>query len=211
METIHQENGVQFKLDAGRVMFSAGNLKERIRMSHLGRGEMVVDMFAGIGYFSIPMAVNSQPRKILAIELNPVAYDYLCQNIAINGVEKIVEPILGDCSEETPFGIADRVIMGMVQITDRYLLKGLQALRLGGILHYHQTIPSWRFPEAAIEEVATAAVRSGCKAEILKCIKIKKYSPGVLHIVVDARITEKSIDTAKENFEQLKALRLGSS
>jgi len=49
--TVHRENGVLFKLDAKKVMFSAGNLKERMRMSHFGKGEFVVDMFAGIGYF----------------------------------------------------------------------------------------------------------------------------------------------------------------
>ncbi|WP_341537002.1 hypothetical protein [Methanosarcina barkeri] len=44
-------------------MYSKGNLEERKRMSKLGEGEIVVDMFAGIGYFSIPMAVHSRPKK----------------------------------------------------------------------------------------------------------------------------------------------------
>ena len=82
--TRHKENGVVFHLDASVVMFSHGNLRERMRMSRLGQGETVVDMFAGIGYFSIPMAVHSRPRKILAIELNPQSYQFLCQNIEAN-------------------------------------------------------------------------------------------------------------------------------
>ncbi len=187
-ETVHRENGVIFNLDARKVMFSAGNLKERMRMSLLGRDEFVVDMFAGIGYFTLPMAVHSRPHKVMAIELNPNAYHYLCQNIRQNRVEKIVEPVLGDCAKVTPVGVADRVVMGMVQVTDRYLQKGIQALRPGGVLHYHQTIPSWMYPARAIRDVEDAAEDLGRRADILSCIRVKKYSPGVVHTVVDARI-----------------------
>ena len=157
-------------------------------MSHLGKGEYVVDMFAGIGYFTLPMAVHSRPRKIMAIELNPNAYHYLCQNIQQNHVENIVEPTLGDCAKVTPEGVADRVVMGMVQITDQYLQKGISALRPGGILHYHQTIATSMYPAAAIRDVTQAAAALGCKAEILNSVLVKKYSPGVVHAVIDARI-----------------------
>ena len=187
-ETVHRENGVTYHLDARKVMFSAGNLKERMRMGNLGRGEYVVDMFAGIGYFSLPMAVHSRPRKILAIELNPNAYHYLCLNTKKNRVEEIVKPVLGDCAKVTPVGVADRVVMGMVQVTDRYLLTGIRALRPGGVLHYHQTVPSWMYPKKAISDIEMAARVLGRQFQILNCIRVKKYSPGVVHSVVDARI-----------------------
>jgi tRNA wybutosine-synthesizing protein 2 len=187
-QTLHRENGVLFSLDASQVMFSAGNLKERMRMSLLGAGEYVVDMFAGIGYFSIPMAVHSRPDRVLAIELNPVAFDYLRQNIKLNRVQEIVEPVQGDCAKVTPKGEADRVVMGMVQVTDRYLQRGIVALRPGGILHYHQTVPSEKFPAAAVKDVVEAASVLGRRAQILRCTRVKKYSPGMVHAVVDARI-----------------------
>lgn len=157
-------------------------------MSLLGKGEYVVDMFAGIGYFSIPMAVHSRPDRVLAIELNPVAHDYLCQNIRLNRVQEIVEPVCGDCAKMTPKGEADRVVMGMVQVTDRYLQKGIEALRPGGFLHYHQTVPSGKFPAAAVKDVCEAASVLGRRAQILRCTRVKKYSPGMVHAVVDARI-----------------------
>ena len=157
-------------------------------MSKLGRGEYVVDMFAGIGYFTLPMAVHSRPRKILAIVLNPNAYHYLCQNIKKNREVQIVEPHLGDCAKVTPVGVADRVVMGMVQVTDRYLQMGIQALRPGGVLHYHQTVPSCMHPERSIWESEEAVKAVGRRSEILSCIRVKKYSPGVVHSVVDALI-----------------------
>lgn len=187
-ETMHIENRCRFKLDAAKLIFSPGNLAERMRMSKLGSGEVVVDMFAGIGYFSIPMAVHSRPRKIVAIELNPAAFHYLKQNIALNRVEDIVEPVLGDCSKAAPKNIADRVIMGYVLTTHAYLKPAMEALKSGGILHYHEAVPEVLMesrPKARIKEAANAL---GRKAEFIEQRKVKKYAPGVWHAVVDAMI-----------------------
>jgi len=187
-ETLIKENGVLFKLDAMRTMFSAGNLDERIRMSHFGRDEFVVDMFAGVGYFSLPMAVHSRPDHVLSIELNPVAYGYLKENVRLNHVEEIVEPVLGDCSKVTPKGVADRVVMGYVGTTDRYLDFGIRALKPGGQLHYHQTVPEWLYPSALEKDVKEAAACLGRTAQIEGRSKVKKYSPGMVHAVLDVAI-----------------------
>ncbi|MEM2924618.1 MAG: class I SAM-dependent methyltransferase family protein [Methanocellales archaeon] len=187
-ETIHIENKCKFKLDAAKLIFSPGNLTERLRMSKLGRGEVVVDMFAGIGYFSIPMAVHSQPKKIYAIELNPVAFHYLKQNIVLNKVEAIVEPIFGNCLEVTPKNIADRVIMGYVHETHVYLKAAIEALNKKGIIHYHEAVPEVLMKTRPRERIKQAAEALGKKAEFIEQRKIKKYSPGVWHVVVDAFI-----------------------
>ena len=188
VETIVKENGVQFKLDAMKVMYSVGNLKEKMRMSRLGDGEFVVDMFAGIGYFSIPMAVHSKPCRIISIELNPTAYRYLEENVRLNRVEDVVEPRFGDCAKVAPVGVADRVIMGYVGTTDMYLEPGIRALRPGGALHYHQTVPEWQYPLALETEVKEAARNLGRRVRVLRRAKVKKYSPGMVHAVLDAEI-----------------------
>ncbi|MDD2665430.1 MAG: class I SAM-dependent methyltransferase family protein [Methanocellales archaeon] len=185
-QTIHKENGCLFKLDASKIMFSKGNLEERRRLSRFGQG-IVVDMFAGIGYFSIPMAVHSNPEKVLAIEVNPLAYNYLCENIALNGVEGIVQPIYGDCLSVTPVGVANRVIMGSFEAF-HYLTQGINALKSGGILHYHETTPEKLVFERPVRRVVESAEKLGRSAEVIGLNKIKKYSPGVWHVVVDAQV-----------------------
>jgi len=186
--TVHNENGCQFRLDVTKVMFSKGNLQERMRMGRLGKGEVVVDMFAGIGYFTIPIAVHSHPDRIIGIEINPESYHYLVENIRLNGVEAIVEPVLGDCAEMTPILSADRVIMGYVGNTCHYLKYGIKALKSGGILHYHDTVPVHLVPSRPTGQIRDEACKQGRLAEILDWHRIKKYSPGVWHVVVDARI-----------------------
>jgi tRNA wybutosine-synthesizing protein 2 len=188
-ETVHKENGVRFKLDAMRLMFSPGNLYERMRMAQFGQDETVVDMFAGVGYFTLPMAVHSRPKRVIAIELNPLAHSYLKENIRLNKVEDIVEPVLGDCSNKVEHGVADRVVMGYVGCTDEYLGAGIEALRFGGHLHYHQTLPARLAPASLGEDVINASQKLGREAEILRCARVKKYAPGVIHAVVDARIS----------------------
>ena len=90
-ETIHLENGIKYCLDAGKIMFSSGNVDERIRMASVCEpNETVVDMFAGIGYFTLPMAVHSEPARIIAHEINPNSHKYLKMNAQLNGVAKTV-------------------------------------------------------------------------------------------------------------------------
>lgn len=190
-ETIHKEHGCFFKQDVTKVMYSKGNLEERKRMSRVGKGEVIVDMFAGIGYFSIPMAVHSRPKKITGIEINPGSFAYLKENIRLNKVEDIFVPICGDCSKVTPEGTADRVLMGYVGTTHHYLEPAIKALKKsGGILHYHETVPERLTRNRPQERIRKAACTLGKKVEILETHRIKKYSPGVLHVVVDARIFE---------------------
>lgn len=190
-ETIHKEHGCFFKQDVTKVMYSKGNLEERKRMSRLGKGEVIVDMFAGIGYFSIPMAVHSSPEKITGIEINPESFAYLKENIRLNRVEEIFVPVCGDCSTAVPEGTADRVLMGYVGTTHHYLEPAIKALKKsGGILHYHETVPDSLARTRPQERIRKAACALGKKVEILETRRIKKYSPGVLHVVVDARIFE---------------------
>lgn len=190
-ETVHKEHGCLFKQDVLKVMYSKGNLEERKRMSRLGKGEIVVDMFAGIGYFSIPMAVHSKPEKIISIEINPESFNYLKENLRLNRVEDIISPVLGDCSTAAPEGIADRVIMGYVGTTHLYLEPALRTLKkTGGILHYHETVPEKLSDSRPQERIKKAAEVLGRKTEVLGVRTVKNYSPGVLHVVIDARIFE---------------------
>lgn len=184
--TLHREHGCWFKLDPLRVMFSPGNLYERGRLPRLVRpGEVVVDLFAGVGQFSLPIAKLARPSRVYAVELNPLAHAYLCENIRLNGVGEVVVPLLGDCEEVAPRGVADRVILGILHVTHRYLPLAGQVLRpSGGFLHYHESVPVSLWSSRPVRRVKEAFP----EVEILGVRRVKKYSPGVVHVVVDARV-----------------------
>jgi tRNA wybutosine-synthesizing protein 2 len=192
-ETVHIENGIRYKLDPQKIMFSSGNMNERIRMAKISNSnETVVDLFAGIGYFTLPMAVYSKPKKIFACEINPVAYDYLCKNILLNNVTSIVEPLLGDNRTIAPKNIADRVIMGYIDDTHKFLPIAIECLKnKTGIIHYHEVCPNKLFPERPLKNVQEASEKYKRKVDLLNYKCIKSYAPGVSHYVLDIKIGEK--------------------
>lgn len=186
-ETIHKENKCLFKLDVSQVMWSKGNTTERMRVAKLvSDGEVVVDLFAGIGYFSVPIAVHSQPAKVYALEINPVSYHYLKENIILNRIDDIIEPVLGNCRDVAPPKVADRVLMGYIGNTQDYLDVAMNTLRKGGVVHYHESVPEKLKFTRPVERIKRAAMDQ--EVEILNQRVIKKYAPGVYHVVIDARI-----------------------
>ena len=190
-ETIHIENGIRYKLDPQKIMFSSGNMAERLRMATISsRNEVVVDLFAGIGYFTLPLAAHSKPKKIFACEINPIAYKYLCKNIVLNHVTNIVEPLLGDNRVTAPKNCADRVLLGYLEESQVFLPIGLECLKNKmGILHYHSVVPDKLIPDQPLQQIEEAARKIHRSAELLKVKEIKSYAPGVSHVVLDVRIT----------------------
>ncbi len=186
-ETVHIEDGVRFKLDVAQVMFSSGNLPERIRMARLPRaGEVVVDLFAGIGYFSVPMAVHSEAARIVACEPNPVALRYLEDNIRINRVTS-VEPCLGDCRDVAPSGIADRVVMGHFE-APTFLDVAFRAAKGRATIHLHGLIGP-RQPASAFEGgFEREARRCGFEVASRNLRRLKSYGPKTWHAVLDADV-----------------------
>lgn len=190
-ETVHKENGVKFKLDCARVMFSSGNVDERIRMATISNpNEVVVDMFAGIGFFSIPMAVHSKPQKIYSLELNPIAHLYLSENVHLNNVEDIVEPVIGDNQDFTKVGIADRIVMGFLENTHLFLPKALDILKEeGGVIHYHEKCPNEIMEKRPFDNIKNVVKEKGYDLELLNQKNVKSYAPGVSHVVLDIKIS----------------------
>ena len=185
-ETINKENGCLFKLDLAKVMWSKGNNNERLRIAKLVEDdEVVLDMFAGIGYFSIPIGVHSNAKQIYSIEINPNSYFYLNENIKLNKLDNVT-PILGDCKIHAPKYKADRIVMGYVKTTHHYLRVAIDSLNKGGIIHYHETVPEKLIETRPISRIKQSA--GDRQVELLKINKIKKYSPGVWHVVIDALI-----------------------
>lgn len=191
--TIHKENGIRFKLDPQKVMFSSGNMNERIRMASISnKKETVVDLFAGIGYFTLPIAIYSKPKKIFACELNPVAYEYLCENIVLNNVTNIVEPIEGDNRDNAPNNVADRVLLGYFGDTNRFLSTALNCLKdFHGTIHYHDKFADKSIPDKPLKIVNEIAEKYNRDAQLLDYKQIKSYAPGISHYVFDIGIEEK--------------------
>jgi len=188
--TTHKEHGVVYKIDVNKIMFSKGNLNERKRIiQKIKKGETVLDMFAGIGYFCLGIAKFSKAKKIYAIEINPKSYEYLLENMKLNKVGNKIVPVLGDSAVEVPkLGEnADRVIMGLLPSCKEYLKYAVRAIKPNGIIHYHG-ITKKDEEKKLVEDVETVARTEGRKTKLIKITKVKSYAPKVYHFVVDCKI-----------------------
>ena len=188
-ETVHVENGIKYSLDAARIMFSSGNIDERIRMAALDcQGKVVLDMFAGIGYFSLPIAVYANPLRIYACEMRELSYRYLLESIELNKVDRIVIPILGDNREFVPPEPMDIIIMGYLKENQEFLPKALSCLKSGGRIIYHENCPNELFPRRTLENMRGSA-GGGWTMKVLSKRIVKSFAPGVSHVVIDAQFT----------------------
>jgi tRNA wybutosine-synthesizing protein 2 len=157
-------------------------------------------MFAGIGYFTLPMARAG--ARVTATELNPDSFRYLLENARLNGIDDRVDLYRADCRDVADTVAADRVVMGYFDASEprsadsqtesgqswEYLDAALDALEPGGVLHLHEATPETLVFERPIERLETAAAEAGRSVEILDTRRVKGYSEGVAHVVVDARI-----------------------
>jgi len=131
--TTHKEFGCSFSVDVGKCYFSPRLLFERMRIAkQVGNREVVVNMFAGVGCFSIIIAKHSRAKRIYSIDVNPAAFTFMRDNVRLNRVYGKVIPIFGDAEEivaKKLCGVADRVLMPLPEKTLEYLPFALSALR----------------------------------------------------------------------------------
>jgi tRNA (guanine37-N1)-methyltransferase len=140
--TVHKEFGCLFSVDVEKCYFSSRLLYERMRVAkQVMEGEVVVNMFAGVGCFSIIMARHSEVEKIYSVDVNQVAIKYMQENIRLNRVYEKVIPIEGDVKEivgKRLRHIADRILMPLPEKAFAYLPYALLALKkMGGGMHYY--------------------------------------------------------------------------
>ena len=188
---MHVEHGVKYKFDITQIMFSKGNINERKYLATLIKpDEIIVDMFAGIGYFSLPIAKHSQVEIIYSIELNPNSYKYLVENIKLNQLEKKRTPINGDCKLEvvklSNMGIrAHRVIMGVFPAPKEYITEALSLVKDDGTIYHYEGVVDKSNYIKLYKEFGEIANEEGYQCDLKSKRFVKSFGPNLFHIVLD--------------------------
>jgi tRNA wybutosine-synthesizing protein 2 len=189
-ETEVVEHGIRFRFDAARIMFARGNKTERARLAaEVAPGERVADLFAGIGYFTLPIARAEPTVRIVAVERNPVAFRYLAANLVRNGVDAQVLARCGDNREIPLPGEMDRVLLGYLPSSLPWLDRALGLLRPdGGLIHAHWVVDAAVGAAGAETEIRDALARRGAQVVDVRPRIVKSYGPGRSHAVADCRV-----------------------
>jgi tRNA (guanine37-N1)-methyltransferase len=154
-------------------------------------GEKILNMFGGIGSFSILISRYADISKIYSIDINPKAIQYTLKNIKLNNVRNKIVSILGDAKHITMTHLSnkvDRVLMPLPLKSFEYLTYAVKALKKRGIVHYYDFIHSTK-SEDPIKKV-TYKVSSNLRKqkidhEIEFARNIRSVGPNWNQIVLD--------------------------
>ncbi len=184
-KTVHKEFGLKFAVDIGKAYFSPRLATERQRVtSKVKEGELIIDLFCGVGPFSIMISKNVPGSKIFGIDSNPFAIKNFMENIRINNVENVI-PLEGDARELiASMEPADRIILDLPQKSFEFFELALRALKEGGTIHYYEilTEDEAREREAQLRSIVENQER---KMEIEERKVVRGYSPTQDHYAFD--------------------------
>ncbi|XP_027332177.1 tRNA wybutosine-synthesizing protein 2/3/4 isoform X2 [Abrus precatorius] len=190
----HRENGIFYSFDATKCMFSWGNLSEKLRMARLDcKDEVIVDLFAGIGYFVLPFLVRAQAKFVYACEWNPHAIEALRHNLQANSVADHCIILEGDNRITAPKSVADRVCLGLLPSSECSWVTAVRALRReGGILHVHgntKDSEECQWTDHVLKSIYEIARSEGyCwEVSVEHVERVKWYGPHIRHVVADVR------------------------
>lgn len=195
-ETIHREYGCIYYLDITKVFFTPRLSTERNRVSNLVKeGEIVCDLFAGVGPFSILIAKKGRASLVYACDINEFAYKYMRKNVIANRVGDTVKTFLGDAREiakEKLYGKCDRVIMNLPKSSELFLDAARYALKpSGGMIHLYTFRREEENLERKVEKIKEKLREAGFESFKIDLIKkVREIGPREYNEVLDIVINK---------------------
>ena len=192
--TIHTESGCRFKVDISKVYFSPRLSHEHERVARMVEaGEVVTDLFSGVGPFSIMIARRLESVEVNAIDSNPHAVTLLKENTRLNRIRGRLNVWLGDAREiveKNLSGKASRVIMNHPSAAKDFVEVGCLALKKeGGIIHYYTFAEGSDCEDRAITEFESALEKCDWRMKWLAEVRrVREVSPMRWQVVVDAPV-----------------------
>ncbi|MDH3394909.1 MAG: class I SAM-dependent methyltransferase family protein [Nitrosopumilus sp.] len=190
-ETEYKEFGCKFTVDVKNAFFSPRLSTERERIANLiQNNEVMTNMFAGIGMFSI-MAAKKKKCTVYSLDINPVA-SRLCEtNIGLNKLTGKVISINGDATEiinNQLINKSDRTLMLLPERSDEFLESAINTTKNGGIIHYYSHIHADKKSEAGKLSEEHYLQITPVQSEILFSKIVRAVGPRYYQTVVDVKI-----------------------
>ncbi len=190
-ETEYKEFGCKFTVDVENAFFSPRLSTERERIANLVQnGETVVNMFAGVGMFSV-MIAKKKKCTVYSIDINPIAAKLCEKNIKSNKMVGDIVSINGDALQiiqEQLQNKSDRTLMLLPERSDEFLESAINATKDGGIIHYYSHIHADKKSNAGKLSEEHYLQVSPVKSEILGSKIVRAVGPRYYQTVVDVKI-----------------------
>ena len=190
-ETEYKESGCRFIVDVRKAFFSPRLSSERMRIAKLVNDEeVIVNMFGGIGMFSI-LAAKKKSCTVYNIDINPTASKLCDENIRLNKLKGNVISLNGDATDiinQTLQNSADRVLMLLPERSDEFLDSAIISLKTNGILHYYSHVHADKKHDAAKLSEKHFLKTNNMYSKILNSKIVRPVGPRFYQTVVDVKI-----------------------
>ena len=190
-ETEYREFGCKFIVDVENAFFSPRLSTERDRIANLiQEGEVMTNMFAGVGMFSI-IAAKKKKCTVYSLDINPIASNLCERNIKLNKLAGKVVSINGDATQiinEQLVDKSDRTLMLLPERSDEFLESAIKTTKDGGIIHYYSHIHADKKSDAGKLSEEHYLQVSPVKSEILGSKIVRPVGPRYYQTVVDVKI-----------------------
>jgi len=191
-EVTHLEYGCKYKLDPQKVYFSSREGTERFNLTkQVKRNETVMLMFAGVCPYGILISKKQPSVKIIAIEINPDAFEYMKENIRLNRMSDKIISVLGDVKKESKswYGKCDRIIMPLPKTAKKYLKYAFLSLKEeGGIIHFYHIVSEKNLFSESIKLLKEHARKFERKIRVLRKRKVLPYGPRKWKVCIDCLV-----------------------
>ncbi len=183
------ENGVRYIFDPEKIMISKGNLRERNYIASIGiNPKNVLDMFSGIGYFSLPIGKYKRPITMTCLDVNEDALHYLKTASELNRISSKIDIFNQDCRSFHGKISYDLIVMGNFK-SYSYLPYALRNTKEEGRLLLHIIVPTEKI--VILNYLIMERIRKfGYRAIIENAHKVKSFSPHVWHMSVTILILQ---------------------
>ena len=190
-ETEYKESGCRFIVDVEKTFFSPRLSTERERISNLvNDNETIVNMFGGIGMFSI-LSAKKKSCTVYNIDINPDASTLCEENTRLNKLKGNVISLNGDASDIIKKELqnsANRVLMLLPERSDEFLDSAISSLKTNGIIHYYSHIHADKKQDAAKLSEVLFLKTNTTHSKILNSKIVRPIGPRFYQTVVDAAI-----------------------
>lgn len=139
--TFYKEYACRFKVDVEQTYFSPRLSTERFRIASLtSENEVVTNMFAGVGTFSVIICKYRNVKKIYNVDINRAAHELSIYNSRLNKMDEKIECFCGDAKEivsSSLTGKSNRVLMPLPEKAKYFVKDAVDCLEEGrGVIHF---------------------------------------------------------------------------
>lgn len=189
----YKEHACRFKVDVAKTYFSPRLSTERLRIAKIvGDNETIVNMFAGVGTYSVVLAKANRTCRVYSIDSNPAASELDKINAKLNKMQDRIVTICGDASEvikEQLAGQADRVVMPLPERAKEFVDAAVLALKQKGVVHYFAHVKA--DSKKASKELGLADAHNAFQKydhDVTGVTVVREVGPRIYQIVADISV-----------------------